>query len=149
MQTEHLHEIAQLQQQWAAEQITYGFVAGTPEQIAVDLTPYCYVLKDAQRVIGYLMAEVRHDNEYCVFPNGASFIDVNDLFISKDYRSRGLGKVLLGRCEADARQNGIQHMLLSSATKDAEAVRQFYTSNDYTIWTTQFFKNLCPSPKKG
>ncbi|MCL2194982.1 MAG: GNAT family N-acetyltransferase [Oscillospiraceae bacterium] len=142
MQTEHLNDIAQLQQEWAAEHITYGFVAGTPEQIAVDLSPYCYVLKDAQRVIGYLMAEVRHDNEFCVFPQGVDFVEVLDLFISKDYRSRGLGKVLLGQCEADARQNGLQHMLLSSATKDAEAVRHFYTSNDYTIWTTQFFKRL-------
>jgi len=142
MKAEHLEEIAQLQQQWAAEQLTYGLVAGTPEQIAEGLTPYCYVLKDAQRIIGYLMAEVRHDNAYCVFPKGASFVEVNDLFISKDHRSRGLGKALLRQCENDARQNGIQHMLLSSATKDAEAVRHYYTSNDYTIWTTQFFKSL-------
>jgi ribosomal protein S18 acetylase RimI-like enzyme len=142
MKTEHLEEIAQLQQQWADEQITYGLVAGTPEQIAADLTPYCYVLKDAQQIIGYLMAEVRCDNEYCVFPSGAGFVEVNDLFIAKDYRSRGLGKTLLSQCETDARQNGIQHMLLSSATKDAEAIRGFYISNGYTIWTTQFFKSL-------
>jgi len=142
MQIEHLEEIAQMQQEWAAEQITYGLVAGHAEQIAADLTPYCYVLKDAQQIIGYLMAEVRHDNEYCVFPKGTSFVEVNDLFIRKDHRSRGLGKTLLSQCENDARQNGIQHMLLSSATKDAEAVRHFYTSNGFTIWTTQFFKSL-------
>jgi len=142
MKTEHLEEVEKLQQEWASENITYGLTAGTLQQIADALTPYCFVLKDGQKVIGYLMAEIQQDNTYCVFPKGVRFIEVFDLFISKEYRSRGFGKELLCLCEKEARKNGILYMLLSSATKDAEAIRNFYTSNDYAIWTTQFFKNL-------
>jgi len=142
MTKEHLEAVEKLQQEWAAENITYGFVAGTPSQILEALTPYCYVLIDGEKVIGYLMAEVQQKNEYCVFPKGISFIEVFDLFITKNYRSRGLGKELLCLCEKEACQNGIKHILLSSATKDAETIRNFYASNDYMIWTTQFFKSL-------
>ena len=142
MKTEHLEEVEKLQQEWASENITYGLVAGTLQQISDALTPYCFVLKDDQKIIGYLMAEIRQDNTYCVFPEGAGYIEVFDLYIAKAYRSRGFGKELLCLCEKEAHKNGIKYMLLSSATKDAEAIRNFYTSNDYTVWTTQFFKNL-------
>ena len=39
-----------------------------------------------------------------------------------------------------AKENNIEHFYLSSATKDAEAVRRFYQRNGYRIWTTVFFK---------
>ena len=142
MKPEHLEEIEKLQQEWASENITYGLAASTLQQISDALTPYCFVLKDGRKIIGYLMAEVQQENVYCVFPKGASYIEVFDLFISKDYRSRGFGKELLCLCEKEAHKNGIKYMLLSSATKDAEAVRHFYTGNGYTIWTTQFFKTI-------
>ena len=142
MQKEHLLEIEKLQQDWQSENITYGLVAVTVDQISEAMTPYCLVAKDNGSVVGYLMAELRESNEYCVFPKGVSFVDVSDLFVTPKYRSRGVGKELLNKCEEIARADGIEHMLLSSATKDAEAVRKFYTNNGYTIWTTQFFKTI-------
>ena len=142
MQESHLEEIVKLQQEWDSENITYGFVAGTYQQIAEALTQYCFIVRDGEKIIGYLMAELQQDNEFCVFPKGASYVEVYDLYIAKDYRSCGYGNELLKQCENEARKNGIKHIYLSSATKDAEAVRNFYTSSEYTIWATQFFKNL-------
>jgi len=143
MKSSHLDGVAKLQLEWVDENITYGFAAGTAEQIAEAMTPFCYVMKRADKIIGYLMAEVRHSNEYCVFPKGASFVEVYDLFVTNEYRSHGVGKKLLEHCEQEARAAGIKHILISSATKDADAVRNFYANkNDYTIWTTQFFKHL-------
>ena len=142
MKEEHSEDVEKLQQEWASEDITYGLVAGTAQQIAEALTPYCFVLKYEQKTIGYLMADIREESDFCIFPKGADFIEVYDLYIAKAYRSCGFGKELLYQCEEEARKNGIKYVLLSSATKDAEAVRNFYTNNDYTIWTTQFFKSL-------
>jgi len=142
MNASHLHEIELLQCEWANENITYGVAAGTVEQIAEGLSQFCYVAKDKEKIIAYLMADIRHGNEYCVFPTGVSFVEVYDLFVTKDYRSRGIGKKLLLHCEQEAFNAEIKHMLLSSATKDSKAVRNFYTNNEYTIWTTQFFKHL-------
>ena len=142
MQNKHLIDVEKLQQEWQLENITYGLVAGTIDQISEALTPYCLIAKDGENTVGYLMAECRNDNEYCVFPKGVSFIDVTDLFVTSKYRSQGIGRELLVQCEKIASENGIKHVLLSSATKDAETIRKFYTGNGYTIWTTQFFKNI-------
>lgn len=142
MTKKHLKTIEKLQQEWVAEDITYGVAAGTIEQLEELLTPYCFVVKNEQEIIGYLMAEAHKDNEFCIFPIGASYIEVYDLFVTKKYRASGFGKKLLQLCEEKAAQNGIKQMLLSSATKDADTIRDFYTQNDYKIWTTQFFKTL-------
>jgi len=142
MKKEHAGEVEKLQREWFAEDITYGFVAGTAEQIAESVTPYCLIAKDGDRIVGFIMAELCKDNEKCIFPAGVSFVEINDFFVTKAYRSRGIGRALIRACEDAARENGIKHVLLSSATKDAEAVRRFYTGNGYTIWTTVFCKNL-------
>jgi len=142
MEQEHLSEIMALQTSWVAENITFGFAAATVEQLAEMLTPYCLVAKDNDQIIGFVMAEVRHGNEYCVFPRGVSYLEGLDLFVKKEYRSQGIGGELLRQCEELARENGIQFFLLSTATKDAETIRRFYTDNGYTIWTTQLFKKL-------
>ena len=86
MRDEHLPEIEKLQQEWHLEHITYGLVAGTIEQIAAAMTSYCLVAKDDDKIVGYLMAEIKNDNEYCIFPKGASVIDVTDLFVTSKYR---------------------------------------------------------------
>ena len=142
MKKEHLTEVEKLQQEWVSENITYGFVAGTIEQISEAMTPYCLIVKDGKKMIGYLMAEIRNDNEFCIFPDGISYIEVNDLYVVKKYRSHGIGKELLNQCEKIARKNGIEYIFLLSATKDSENIRKFYTKNGFTIWTTNFFKKL-------
>ena len=60
--------------------------------------------------------------------------------VNADYRNNSIGEKLLTIVEEKATGNGIQHFYISSATKDAEAVRRFYQRNGYQIWTTVFFK---------
>ena len=64
MGKEHLKEVESLQREWASENITYGLVAGTVEQISESITPYCLIAKNEQVIIGYLMAEIQKDNNY-------------------------------------------------------------------------------------
>ena len=140
MNKKHLPEIQRLQREWFDEDITYGHVAGTIDQIEEMLTEYCLIARNGNAIIGYIMAEVRHGGEFCVFPKGAGNMEITDLYVGKGYRSRGIGRELIRRCEEMARRDGINHFSLSSATKDAEAVRRFYTDNGYAVWTTHFFK---------
>jgi ribosomal protein S18 acetylase RimI-like enzyme len=142
MKREYLKDVMKLQEEWFTENITYGFVAGTIDQIAESMTPYCFVAKDEQKIIGFVMAEIRQDNENCIFPNGVSYIEITDVFITKEYRSHGIGRELLIQCEKTALKNDVKFILLSSATKDSVAVRKFYTENGYKIWTTSFFRSL-------
>lgn len=135
--------VANLQKQWENEAITYGFVADNEDEIFAYNRDYFYVVLDGENVIGYVTGEVKvndKDNYMNVFTMDAKYIQVYDLYIAPAYRSKSIGVELLTIVEEKAKKNGVEHIFLSSATIDAEAVRRFYEKNGFKIWTTMFFK---------
>ena len=135
--------VSNLQKQWENEAITYGFVTNTEDEILTYDKEYFYIALDGEVVVGYVTGEAKvndKDNYMNVFPMNAEYLQVNDLYIAPAYRSKSIGAELLTIVEEKAKRNGIEHIFLSSATIDAEAVRRFYEKNDFKIWTTAFFK---------
>ena len=135
--------IANLQMQWETEAITYGFVADTEDEILNYAKEYFYVTLDGETIVGYVIGEAKtnnKDNYMNVFPMNAKYLQVYDLYIAPAYRSKSIGAELLTIVEEKAKKNGVEHIFLSSATIDAEAVRRFYEKNGFKIWTTTFYK---------
>ena len=135
--------VTNLQKQWETEAITRGFVADTEDEILNYAKEYFYIAIDGEVVVGYVTGEAKvndKDNYMNVFPMNAEYLQVNDLYIAPAYRSKSIGAELLTIVEEKAKRNGIEHIFLSSATIDAEAVRRFYEKNGFKIWTTTFFK---------
>ncbi len=135
--------VANLQKQWEAEAITYGFIADGEDEISTYNKEYFYIALDGENVIGYVTGEVKvndKDNYMNVFPMNAKYLQVNDLYIALAYRSKSIGAELLTIVEEKSKTNGVEHIFLSSATIDAESVRRFYEKNGFKIWTTTFFK---------
>lgn len=137
---EYTNAVLELQHTWVYENITYGVVNETKEDMLGYAKDYFYIAVDGEKVVGYITAEVVGDNEYNLFPMGADFLRVNDLYIRKEYRGNKIGEKLLSLVEKKAYKNGLKHIFITSATKDADAIRKFYTQNGYGIWTTMFFK---------
>lgn len=137
---EYTDAVLALQHTWVYENITYGVVNETKEDMLGYVNDYFYIASDGEKVVGYITAQVVGDNEYNLFPMGAGYLRVNDLYIRKEYRSNKIGEKLLSLVEKKAHENGIKHIFITSATKDSDAVRKFYTRNGYGIWTTMFFK---------
>lgn len=139
----HAKDVVVLQNQWADEGITFGFFADDENEILAYGKEYFYIALDGEMVVGYVTGEVKtndKDNYMNVFPMDTKYLQVYDLYIAPAYRSKSLGAELLTIVEEKARENGIEHIFLSSATIDAEAVRSFYEKNGLKIWTTTFFK---------
>ena len=139
----YVKAIANLQKQWESEAITYGFIADSDDDILAYNRDYFYIALDGENVIGYVTGEVKvndKDNYMNVFPLNTEYLQVNDLYIVPTYRSKSIGAELITVVEEKAKRNGIEHIFLSSATIDAEAVRRFYEKNGFKIWTTMFFK---------
>ena len=135
--------VANLQTQWQSEAITYGFIADTEGEISAYDKEYFYIALDGETVVGYVTGEVmtnNKDNYMNVFPLNTEYLQVNDLYIAPAYRSKSIGAELLTIVEEKTKANGVEHIFLSSATIDAEAVRRFYEKNGFKIWTTMFFK---------
>ena len=135
--------VANLQKLWESEAITYGFIADAEDEISAYDKEYFYIAFDGETVVGYVTGEVKTNDKDIymnVFPMDAKYLQVYDLYIAPAYRSRSIGAELLTIVEEKAKRNGIEHIFLSSATIDAEAVRRFYEKNGFKIWTTTFFK---------
>lgn len=135
--------VSNLQKQWESEAITYGFVADDEDEILAYDKEYFYIALDGETVVGYVTGEVKandKDSYMNVFPMDTKYLQVYDLYIATAYRSKSIGAELLTIVEEKAKGNGIEHIFLSSATIDAEAVRHFYENNGFKIWTTIFFK---------
>jgi len=136
----YLDGVLTLSQDWFHENITFGIVPDTAEDVASYKNEYFHVALDGECVIGYITAEIVEGNEYNIFPHSASYLRVNDLYIAKEYRSRRIGEELLALVEQKADENKVQHTFISSATKDSDAVRKFYQRNGYSVWATSFYK---------
>ena len=135
--------VANLQKKWQTEDITYGFIADSEEEISAYDREYFYIALDSETVVGYVTGEAKtndKDNYMNVFPMDAKYLQVYDLYIAPAYRSKSIGAELLTIVEEKAKRNSIEHIFLSSATIDAESVRRFYEKNGFKIWTTMFFK---------
>ena len=135
--------VANLQKQWQTEAITYGFIADSEDEILSYDKEYFYIALDGHTVVGYVTGEVRindKNNYMNVFSMDTKYLQVYDLYIAPTYRSKSIGAELLTIIEEKAKKNGVEHIFLSSATIDAEAVRRFYEKNGFKIWTTTFFK---------
>ena len=137
-----LSAVVSLQREWFQENITFGIVPESPDEILRYQNDYFFVALDGDEIIGYTTAEVIQENVYNIFPQGARFLQVNDLYVKASYRSRHIGEELLSLAEHQAQENGLQHIFISSAAKDAAVVRNFYTRNGYGIWTTTFYKRM-------
>lgn len=140
MKHEHINDVMKLQQIWAHEDITYGFMCDTYEDFARCINDYSFVVIYNGKIIGFIDGEIAHDNEYNIFPVGSDYLVINDLYVKREYRSNKIGHMLLSLSEEAANKNGITNIFLSSATKKSDAIRKFYTDNGFGIWTTLFYK---------
>lgn len=137
---ENINEVIKLQQIWVHENITFGFMCDTYEDFAKCINDYSFVAVNDGEVVGFIDAEIKTDNEYNIFPIGSNYLVINDLYVKPEYRNNKIGKRLLALVESNALKNGLINIFLSSATKDSESIRKFYTDNGYGIWTTLFYK---------
>ena len=138
----YLEEIMKLEEEWVNENITYGMIQNSKDNFLQLNKEYFYLGLYKNRVIGYIFCEIVDKNQYNIFPIEATFVNVTDLYVAKQYRNNKIGEKLLEKIEMVAKANGINHIFLSTATKDTEKVLKFYKRNGYNIWTTLLFKNI-------
>jgi ribosomal protein S18 acetylase RimI-like enzyme len=135
-----LEAVAALSRAWAREDITYGYGENTPE-ILREYTLWCAA--DGEAVVGYLMGRRKTAQDLCILPTGSPYFEVEDFYVSPDFRSRGIGEALFAWVEGRLREDGVAYILLSTATRDAGRIQRFYTQKaGMTVWTTTLFKKI-------
>ncbi len=136
----YLHQVMELQEEIAAESIIYGFGCDSAKDILTVDSCFFFLAFVKGKLAGCVCGEVMENNRLNVFPGGVSYLQINDLLVRKAYRSRGIGTLLLKAMEEAAYDKGLKNIFVSSASKNCDGARRFYTENGYGVWTTIYAK---------
>ena len=126
--------VDELYRQWEAEGVTRGLAADPPARLAERLGPYWFVAESAGRVVGFVGGDVRESEGLTVIPAGQRYLEVEDLYVRADHRSRGLGGRLLDRALREAAERGVERALVYSSNRAWERTVAFYRRHGFEMW---------------
>jgi GNAT superfamily N-acetyltransferase len=129
-----------LQQQWSAEDITYGYQPSTEEQLRSALGPYFFVGEVEGKLIGFVSGTMLISHGLAVLPAGQAYLNIDDLYVASEWRNQGIGHVLVDRIITSAEQAGLQAAMVFTATKDIHRILRFYEQNAFQSWGVQLFR---------
>jgi ribosomal protein S18 acetylase RimI-like enzyme len=134
--------ISRLHQQWFEEGSVYGFVPESEEHILAAPSPYLLVAESNNEVIGFISGALHSSAGVAVIPEGESYLEIDDLYVSPEYRRQGVGGELITQLLAQAKQQGVAYAMLYSAAKDIHGILRFYERHDFRSWYVQMFRKL-------
>ena len=137
--------MAGLYRRWEAEGFSWGLTAETAEELRARLGPFFLVAERGGEIVGFVAGRVRRasaapPDDLAVFPGGADYLEVEDLYVAAPARRAGIGTRLVERVLAEARGQEIEHSTVFSATKDTAQICRFYERLGYRPWGVQFFR---------
>lgn len=139
-QEKDLAEITLLQQTLAEEDLIYGFVSVSEGSLKEKLGPYFLVAEVGERIVGFVYGRVQESKGLAVIPQGESYLEVEDIFVKKEFRDQGIGGKLLDQVIKVAKTQGVERLLVYSASKDIDGVLNFYRHHGFKPWYIQMYK---------
>ena len=137
-----ISSICQLQHQWFEEGSVHGFVPDSKEHLQTALGPYFLVAETNDAVVGFVSGSVHISEGTAVIPAGESYVEIDNLYVSQQFRQRGIGSNLVTQVLEYAKGQGVVHALLYSATKDIHNIIRFYEHHNFKSWYVQMFQKL-------
>lgn len=137
---EDMPALLALSQAWAEEGITYGYAPTGREEF---VGYRCWVAEAGGEVVGYAGGEpdtARRDIE--IQTAGDRYFELEELYVRPDFRSQGVGRLLLGRVEKDAREDGLSQLMLNAANRDHDPLLRFYLREGMAPHSFRMFKKL-------
>lgn len=138
--TDDLPLVLALQEQWEAEEITYGYVAGDMAQLSTALADTFLLALEDNEIVGYIIAAAHVSEGMAVIPANALYLEIDDLYVIRTRRGQGIGKALLDAVLARAEAEGIEYQLLYSSTKDIRRILSFYEGSGFDSWYVQMYR---------
>jgi len=134
--------ICRMQQEWFNEDCVYGFVPSNSELLQHALGLYFLVAENQNDLVGFISGAVHLSNGLAVIPNGKTYVEIDDLYVSPKFRQLGIGSQLVEHFLAKAKSQDITYALLYSASKEIQSVIQFYERHGFQSWYIQMFREL-------
>ena len=133
-----LERLIRMSEQWEAENSCHGYRANREEDIAGNRI---FVAEDEGKIIGYLFGHsAGSEKQTSIIPDGTPCFEIMEIYVEKEYRSRGIGRKLFAFVQ-DCIED--EYITLSTATRDWKAILHFYIEElDMSFHSARLFKRI-------
>lgn len=97
---------------------------------------YFLVAEDGEKLVGYIAAAPQHFDD-----RNSKYIEIENLGIIPEYRSKGIGKKLIEECFTWAKKKGYQKAYLKCYFKNTNALT-FYKNNGFSEISVSLEKEI-------
>lgn len=138
---EILAELIACSESWEQENSCHGYRKNTEEDIQGNRI--FLALEDGQ-MVGYLFGYMdKGERKNSIYEKDEPFFEVEELYVKPELRSRGIGKQLFGYMEEKLKEEKVELILLSTATKNYKAILHFYLDElGMEFWSARLFKRI-------
>lgn len=135
-----IEAVCRLEAKWAEEEITYGYLTNSRENLIGRLGRYFLVAEADEEIVGFVSGSVHVSEGLAVTPAGQRYLEVDDLYVTPELRSRGIGSRLLEDVMRTAESEGMDRVHVFTATKDMDRILSFYRGHGFRPWGVQLFR---------
>jgi ribosomal protein S18 acetylase RimI-like enzyme len=102
------------------------------------------VAAENDKIIGYSLFYIKKAkrNEFLALRKNQRYVYVDELFVTKRYRSKKLGNKLLSAVERYAKKKGISSVHLDAVSNNTIRVLNFYQKKGYSVGCVNMYKEL-------
>ena len=136
-----LERLMALSEDWEKENSCRGYRRNGIEDIRGNRV---FAALEGEEIMGYLFGHEKEDQKATsAIPQGARVFWVEELYVCPAYRCRGVGRKLFTLAQEKLKEEGMEYLDLSTATKDYKAILHFYIEElGMEFWSAQLFKKL-------
>jgi len=136
-----LAELIACSERWEQENSCHGYRKNTEEDIKGNRI---FLAIEDEETVGYLFGYMdKGERKNSIYEKDEPFFEVEELYVKPELRSKGIGKQLFLYMEEVLKQEKVELILLSTATKNYKAILHFYLDElGMEFWNARLFKRI-------
>ncbi len=135
-----VESLIHLSKVWVDEDNCYGMIENDSNEF---IDKIIYTAYDKDQLVGYLFGHIDvHEKEPSAIKKDSKIFEVDELYIIKTHRSKGIGKDLFHFASDDLKDK-IDYMTLTTSNKQSDRILHFYLDElGMDFWSARFFKKI-------
>lgn len=138
---ELLAKLIAMSADWEAENSTYGYRKNDRSDIEGNRI---FLAERDGEILGYLFGhEEKSERASSIMTDGTPYFEIEELYVVPSRRSEGVGRALFRNAEQTVKTEGIEFIMLSTATKNYKSILHFYIDElGMDFWSARLFKRI-------